>query len=270
MNCSNKHCSNKHTEETEEEEEEEEEDSYSTIPPRSLGFYPAFLIRNSAQEHSNFLHTLTDTRWELPEYSEYERAVCASDPPIACDMMRSSDNSNIMVYNTLCASSAASTSSCAEHPEYQQHIQNTLPAECAIKHGKPVVRSRLGALRRHFTPLCQQRPTIPAACELKHGTLHGHRGQSVTDLKTRGTVSSVQSGFWKKTNSIFRGVLTQEDTENIPALGLDVHDIGGHCLEFSITEQGWMYLHRARLTSDCKQIGGHVAFFLQVEGFARV
>jgi hypothetical protein len=39
-------------------------------------FYPAFLIRNSAQEHSNFLHTLTDTRWELPEYSEYERAVC--------------------------------------------------------------------------------------------------------------------------------------------------------------------------------------------------
>jgi hypothetical protein len=256
------------------------------------GFYPAFLIRNSAQEHSNFLHTLTDTRWELPEYSEYERAVCqqhngeiavmapfwaeffdvatnvagedsASDPPIACDMMRSSDNSNIMVYNTLCASSAASTSSCAEHPEYQQHIQNTLPAECAIKHGKPVVRSRLGALRRHLTPLCQQRPTIPAACELKHGTLHGHRGQSVTDLKTKGRVSSVQSGFWKKTNSIFRGVLTQEDTENIPALGLDIHDIGGHCLEFSITEQGWMYLHRARLTSDCKQIGGHVRTWLQ-------
>jgi len=177
--------------------------------------------------------------------------------------MRSSDNSNIMVYNTLCASSAASTSSCAEHPEYQRHLHSTLPTECASKHGKPVVRSRLGALRRHLTPLCQQRPTIPAACELKHGTLHGHHGQSVTDLNTQGTVSSVQSGFWKKTNSIFRGVLTQEDTENIPSLGLDIHDIGGHCLEFSITEQGWMYLHRARLTSDCKQIGGHVRTWLQ-------
>jgi hypothetical protein len=68
----------------------------------------------------------------------------------------------------------------------------------------------------------------------------------------------VQTGFWKKINSIFRGVLTQEDTENTPALGPDIHDIGGHCLEFSITEQGWMYLHQAQLTSDCKQIGVHV------------
>jgi hypothetical protein len=256
------------------------------------GFYPAFLIRNGAEEHRNFLHTLTDTRWELPEFSEYERAVChesngeisvmapfwaeffdvatnvagedsASDPPIACDMVRSSDDSKILVYNTLCASSAASTSSCAEHPEYQQHVQNTLPAECALKHGKPVVRSRLGSLRRHLTPLCQQQPKMPSACELKHGTLHGHRGQSVPDLSSKAIVSSVQTGFWKKANSIFRGVLTQEDTENVPALGLDRHDIGGHCLEFSITEQGWMYLHRARLTSDCQQIGGHVRTWLQ-------
>ena len=73
----------------------------------------------------------------------------------------------------------------------------------------------------------------------------------------------MQTGFWKKINSIFRGVLTQEDTENTPALGPDIHDIGGHCLEFSITEQGWMYLHQAQLTSDCKQIGGHVHTWLQ-------
>jgi hypothetical protein len=251
------------------------------------GFYPAFMIRNADQEHSNFLHTLIETRWEMPEYAEYERAVCnenngeiavmapfwaeyfdvatnvagedsASDPPIACDMMRSSYDSKIMVYNTLCASSEASTSSCAEHPEYQQHVQNTLAAECALKHGKPVVRSRLGALRRDFTPLCQQEPKIPATCNLKHGTLHGHKGRSVTDLDNKETLSSVQTGFWKKSNSIFRGVVTQEHTEIIPALGLDIHDIGGHCLDFSITEQGWMYLHRAQLTSDCKQTGGHV------------
>jgi hypothetical protein len=256
------------------------------------GFYPAFMIRNTDQEYSNFLQSLIETRWEMPEYAEYERAVCnenhgeiavmapfwaeyfdvatnvagedsASDPPIACDMMRSSYDSKIMVYNTLCASSEASTSSCAEHPEYQQHVQNTLAAECALKHGKPVVRSRLGALRWHLTPLCQQQPTIPATCNLKHGTLHGHKGRSVTDLDNKETLSSVQTGFWKKSNSIFRGVLTQEHTESIPALGLDIHDIGGHCLDFSITEQGWMYLHRAQLTSDCKQTGGHVRTWLQ-------
>jgi hypothetical protein len=256
------------------------------------GFYPAFMIRNTDQEHRNFLQSLIETRWELPEYAEYERAVCnenhgeiavmapfwaeyfdvatnvagedsASDPPIACDMIRSSYDSKIMVYNTLCASSAASTSSCAEHPEYQQHVQNTLPAECALKHGKPVVRSRLGALRRHLTPLCQQQPTIPATCNLKHGTLHGHQGRSVTNLDNKETLSSVQTGFWKKTNSIFRGILTQEPTDSIPALALDMHDIGGHCLDFSITEQGWMYLHRAQLTTDCKQTGGHVRTWLQ-------
>jgi hypothetical protein len=73
----------------------------------------------------------------------------------------------------------------------------------------------------------------------------------------------VQTGFWKKTNSIFRGILTEHDTEHVPALELDIHDIGGHCLEFSNSEQGWMYLHRARLTSNCKQIGGHVRMWLQ-------
>jgi hypothetical protein len=90
------------------------------------GFYPAFLMRSSAQVHKKFLENLTETRWELPEFSEYERTVChqvngeitvmspfwaeffdiatnvagedsASDPPLACDMMRTSDNSNIMV-----------------------------------------------------------------------------------------------------------------------------------------------------------------------------
>jgi hypothetical protein len=257
-----------------------------------IGFYPAFLMRSSAQVHKKFLENLTETRWELPEFSEYERTVChevngeitvmapfweaffdvatnvagkdiASDPPLACDMMRSSDNSNIMVYSTLCASTAASTSSCAEHPEYERHVRNTLAAECALKHGKPVVRLRLGALRRHLTPLCQQRPSIPPTCELKHGTLHGHQGQRVANLDDQATISSVQTGFWKQSNSIFRGILTQENTENIPAIALDIHDIGGHCLEFSITEQGWMYLHRASLSSNCKQVGGHVRTWLQ-------
>jgi hypothetical protein len=256
------------------------------------GFYPAFLLRNKEQEHRTFLDTLIDTPWELPEFAQFERAVCheynseisvmapfwaemfdvatnvagedsSSDPPIACDMIQSSFDSTLMVYSTLCSASASSTRSCAEHPEYEQHVLNTLPEVCAQKHGQPVVRSRLGALRRGLTPLCQLQPTIPDTCDLKHGTLHGHRGQSITDLDRKDTISALQTGFWNKKNSIFRGVLTEHNSEQVPALGLDTHDIGGHCLEFSISEQGWLYLHRARLTSDCQQIGGHVRTWLQ-------
>ena len=256
------------------------------------GFFPPFLSRNKEKEHRTFLDTLIETRWELPEFAKYERAVChedngeisvmapfwaeffdvatnvagedsASDPPIACDMTTSSYDSTLMIYSTLCAAGASSTRSCAEHPEYEQHVLKTLPEVWAQKHGQPVVRSRLGALRLHLTPLCQLRPTIPETCDLKHGTLHGHCGQSITDLDRKETISAVQAGFWKKENNIFRGVLTEHNSEKVPALGLDIHDIGGHCLEFSINEQGWLYLHRARLTSDCQQIGGHVRTWLQ-------
>jgi len=256
------------------------------------GFYPSFMIRNNAVEHKNFVQVLTETPWELSENAEYTRTVChelngeisvmapfwaeffdvannvagedsASDPPIGCDMKRSGDNSNILIYSTLCASGAAATTSCAEHPAYQQHVQNTLAAQCALKHGQPVVRSRLGSLRGHLTPLCQQRPEIPSTCQLKHGSLHGHKGESVTDLHSKQTITSVQTGFWKKTNNIFRGFITQEHTDNAPALALDMHDIGGHCLEFSVTQQGWMYLRSAALTNNCKQIGGRVQTWLQ-------
>ena len=76
-------------------------------------------------------------------------------------------------------------------------------------------------------------------------------------------MTSVQTGFWQKTNSIFRGLFTQENTNNAPAVALDLHDIAGHCLEFSITDQGWMYLHRATLSNNCQQIGGQVRAWLQ-------
>jgi hypothetical protein len=98
---------------------------------------------------------------------------------------------------------------------------------------------------------------------LKHGSLHGHKGESVTDLHSKQTITSVQTGFWKKTNNIFRGFITQEHRDNAPALALDIHDIGGHCLEFSVTQQGWMYLRSAALTNQCKQIGGRVQTWLQ-------
>ena len=266
------------------------------IQPSALsmlaGFYPSFMFRDRAGEHKTFLDTLLDTRWERSDFAEFERAVCyeangdisvmapfwaelfdvatnvagedsASDPAIGCDMLRSGSDSTILTYNTLCSSSSASARPCAEHPEYEHHVLNTLPPVCAQKHGQPVVRGRLGALRRHLTPLCQQQPSMPNTCPLRHGALHGHTGQAVSDLDEQTAATHLESGFWKRNNTIFRGVLSVWDSATVPALALGKHDIGGHCLEFSISVEGFLYLHKARLTSNCKQAGGEVRTWLQ-------
>lgn len=168
-----------------------------------------------------------------------------------------------MVYNTLCAAPIIGARSCAAHPEYERHLSQTLPAICTEKHGQPVMRARLGALKRNLSPLCEQRPTIPATCTHTHGALHGHTGETVEDLERQTTVSVIERGFWKRENAIFRGLPSVRDPQEVSALALLPQDIGGHCLEFTISAQGWLYLHRASLTSECQQNGGHVRSWLQ-------
>ena len=264
------------------------------LKPQALsllsGFYPSFMFREEG--YSNFLDKLLDTQWERAEFAEFARAICydaggevsvmapswaehfdvatnvagedsVNDPPLACDMQRSSSDSTILVYSTLCASSTSSARACAEHPEYEQHLLHTLPPVCKEKHGQPVVRRRLGALKRGLSPLCEQKPSMPGTCGLKHGTLHGNRGRAVTNLDEQHVVATVQAGFWKARNAIFRGTLTQSDGSEVQALALDSHDIGGHCLEFSISDEGWLYLHKAVLASNCLQTGGNVRTWLQ-------
>jgi hypothetical protein len=166
-----------------------------------------------------------------------------------------SGTSTLMVYSTLCAATESTTLSCDEHPEYARHLRDPLPGVCVEKHGQPVVRSRLGSLKHKFKPLCQQRPTIPATCDLKHGTLQGHQGQSTTDLESQQPI--LQQGFWKKENSVFSRTVS----DHLQVLRLLPSDIGGHCLDFKITANGWLYLDRAPL--DCQEKGGNICDWLQ-------
>lgn len=256
------------------------------------GFYPAFLLRDRDKEDKTFLDTLVDTSWYLSEFAAYERAVCvkqdnefsviapfwaeffdvatnvagedsADDPPLGCDMQRSGRDNKLMIYNTLCAATATTTRSCEAHPSYDYHLHNTLSSTCAQKHGHAVMRSRLGSLRDTFSPLCSLRPTTPTTCPHVHGTLHGHTGETMEDLYTKMSISKVETGFWKKTNSIFRGVQSELATQNVPAIALSPQDIGGHCLDFTISPQGWLYLHRAPLTTECEEEGSEVRSWLQ-------
>jgi hypothetical protein len=127
-----------------------------------------------------------------------------NNPPIACDMKHSDTDdggtatSTLMLFSTLCAGTESTTISCDEHPEYAGHLRDMFPGVCVEKHGHPLVRSRLGSLKHKFDPLCQQRPKEETTCDFKHGTLHGHQGQSVTDLESQQFAPVLQQGFWCK------------------------------------------------------------------------
>ena len=186
------------------------------------------------------------------------------DPAIGCDMRRSDEDNSLMIYNTLCAATETSRSACDAHPIYLKYLKFTLASVCQEKHGQSVARSRLGSLKPQFDPLCQQRPlltTKETTCNLKYGTLHGHRGESVPDLDSQQPSPIVQQGFWKKENYIFRGVVRQPESNT--ALQLLSSDIAGHCLNFKITEMGWLYLHQAALSDQCENNGKDIRTWLQ-------
>ena len=107
-----------------------------------------------------------------------------SDRALGCDFKRSSTDSMIMVYDTLCARSGGSAveESCLDHPNYLDSLENILPAECKLKDGQVVVRRKLGALKEGSLPLCDRQPHIPASCGLKHGALNGRIGTAIKDL----------------------------------------------------------------------------------------
>jgi hypothetical protein len=253
------------------------------------GFYPTFLLGRDRKK--TFLHDLLFTDWHLAIHGHsFMHSICyvdddnvkvmapfwaeffdvannlaqedsATDPPLACDMKRSSKGSSVMFYNTLCAASLASVETCANHPVYENYIKNVLPSVCTRNHGHTVVRSHIGALIDE--PLCEKMPEFPENCPLEHGTLLGHKGDPVTDLEDRSSSETVdmQSGLWNIQNSIFRGRLTRMALERVPALKLLPQDIGGHCLEFAITED-YLYLNSVHL-GDCDHTGGNVVDWLQ-------
>jgi hypothetical protein len=257
------------------------------------GFFPTFLLRKTHSEHKTFLENLIETNWHQAQYADFNRAVCRNendevsvmapfwaeffdvatnivgedsvkDPAIGCDMRRSDEDNSLMIYNTLCAATETSRSACDAHPIYLKYLKFTLASVCQEKHGQSVARSRLGSLKPQFDPLCQQRPlltTKETTCNLKYGTLHGHRGESVPDLDSQQPSPIVQQGFWKKENYIFRGVVRQPESNT--ALQLLSSDIAGHCLNFKITEMGWLYLHQAALSDQCENNGKDIRTWLQ-------
>jgi hypothetical protein len=254
------------------------------------GFYASFLLRNR-NEDKTFLDKLMHTSWTSFEYQDFTRTICyeedeevrviapfwaeffdvatnlgqedsAGDPPIACDMQRSGADSKLMIYSTMCTSDASNPRSCAQHPEYEHHVEHTLPEICQKKHGQPVVRSRIGTLKHQNAPLCELKPDMPDTCAFKHGAFFGYTGERVADLDEQGSPVRVHAGLWQKDHDIFRG-RHMVASGPVPALRLLPHDIGGHCLEFAISAAGYMYLDKAVLANDCSKRGGRVSDWLQ-------
>jgi hypothetical protein len=254
-------------------------DETLTLKPHPQTLYGGFFLSFMEQPtEPTFLNQLTLTQWHEAAYTSTENAIChsheregvsvmapfwgeyfdvaemgESDRALGCDFKRSSTDSMIMVYDTLCARSGGSAveESCLGHPNYLDSLENILPAECKLKDGQVVVRRKLGALKEGSQPLCDRQPHIPASCGLKHGALNGRIGKAIKDLTDDiDSVVAIERGFWNLSSSIFRGV---EDlgSSDIRAIALDENEIAGHCLHFEITTRGILRLRAAQLASTC-------------------
>jgi hypothetical protein len=73
------------------------------------------------QQNKTFLDSLFNTNWTTAKYT------------FACDFEPSSEDSVLMVYDTLCSSSVNNPDgrTCREYPVYKERLQNLLPAASA-------------------------------------------------------------------------------------------------------------------------------------------
>ncbi len=252
-------------------------DTTLTLKPHPQTLYGGFFLSFMTQptEHT-FLDQLTQTQWHEAAYTSTENAIChgkdlggvsvmapfwgeyfdvaamgESDGALGCDFKRSSTDSMIMVYDTLCArSSGSGADSCEDHPTYMHRLQDILPPKCQVMDGHVVVRRKIGALKEGSLPLCDMRPDIPETCGLTHGAFNGRQGKPMKDLNDDAEVE-IERGFWNKSNSIFRGREELGDLDDVRAIALDENEIGGHCLHFEITRKGILRLQTAQLASEC-------------------
>ena len=239
------------------------------------GFYPTFIeIENN---ENLFLQSLSDSKWTTPEntpsdmhicYKDNEKARLLSpflsehfdvanydtpqDPSIGCDIKRQTVNGDIYSYDTKCHQSDPK---CELHPYYSETVRHKLPAGCFDSHGKTISRSQIGNVKGK--PLCQREPDTPTTCERAHGTLSGNRGNRVQNLNDRVIIddTKVQRGFWNKSNTLFRSTTSVLGgiASEIASLAILETDIGGHCLEFSISDMQILSLDRAYMGSDCRR-----------------
>ncbi len=175
-----------------------------------------------------------------------------------CDMKRSDPGNSILpgntilVFSTLCASTASGVEVCEHHPNYLRQLRDLLPPECEGLDGARVHRDVLGAVEG--TPLCERRPRPrDTECGIAHGLLHGRRGAAVSDLDTVETVDveNTQSGLWNRSNSLFRADETDALlSEDATALQLKETDIGGNRLVFRVSAGGVLRLESASMMSD--------------------
>jgi hypothetical protein len=88
--------------------------------------------------------------------------------------------------------------------------------------------------------MCDRKPEVlEADCKLKHCSFNGHTGEHVQDLDTVSLLTTIQRWFWEKTNTIFSCI---QDTSELTTPTINEFDITRHCLCFSLSPQGTLYL----------------------------
>tara|TARA_B100001540_G_scaffold284144_1_gene276205 strand:- start:10377 stop:28151 length:17775 start_codon:yes stop_codon:yes gene_type:complete len=141
---------------------------------------------------------------------------------------------------------------CTPGSGYYEWIHNKLPIHCQELGEDIPVTMRRGTLPSSQIPLCDRQITVDSECTGAFGTLHGHRGTTVTDLYFNLTTPSFQAGLFERSNSVFRRRHTDRFVPNLVPTALRIlgSDIAGHGLEFGIGVDGNMHLDCVHLGND--------------------
>lgn len=241
------------------------------------GFYPAFQAEIAEIEQTDsyaakyFLQDLLsctqsrlqenhicyrngdDTMVMNPFWAEYFDVAVdmaeAGTVALGCDMQRSGKDNTIFVYDTVCTDDATSKV-CNNHPNFANALNTLLPPVCKSVNGREIFRGRIGSMQG--AAICDRKPSVSASCSVPHGTLHNIVGETISTNTNNGfmpkentlQVAATQRGMWYAENYLFAANLQAPTltSANPLALALMETDIGGHALQFEISESGTLAL----------------------------
>ena len=248
------------------------------IDPEVLqgGFYPAF---EQSESDRTFLQNLTHE--DLSEslkagpyntwvcYSangkaklmsplwagEFDAVSCPAGLSCGCDTYLDPDGTRLVD-----ARCTEPDDQCAAlFPQYHELINSLTPSQCKqlFTRSQPVAMSQHGSLDAAEVPLCAREQHLredlatQTECAVAHGTLHQYTGESAASIGFQVQPSKLPGGLYSQNNDIFR-YRRNMLLSRLTALAILDTDIGGHALEFEVTENGLMFFKCAHLQSNAQ------------------
>lgn len=184
---------------------------------------------------------------------DFDTTTCPTGLSCACDTMVDIDGTRLV--DTTCAASEASC--LAQYPKYHDLITSRTKPECKslALQAQPVAMPQHGSLDADQIPLCDRQARRKADlqqqrdCTIAHGSFHAHVGDKADILSPKLSTPTLLQGLFGKNNPVFQYQRNVLFADNQRAIGILDSDIGGHALEFTVTQNGLLFFKCAHLAS---------------------